>query len=91
MPSVAALSALGSGSVGGFQGDLVAHALQLADQAVAVGLAGVALQEPIGPEIRVRLPGRQQVPEITRIECATATIAFLCPRRPFSLAYWLAR
>src|SRR5512132_620553 len=63
MPLVAALSVrLGSGSVRGVQGDLVARALQLADQAVAVGLADVALQEPIGPEIRVRLPGRQQMP-----------------------------
>ena len=69
----------------------MAHALQLADQAVAVGLAGMALQEPIGAEIRVRLPGRHKCQAITRIECATATIAFLCPRRPVSLAYWLAR
>ena len=51
-------NALGRGSAGAgirqrrrFQGDLVAHALQLVDQAVAIGLAGVALQEPIGPEI----------------------------------------
>jgi hypothetical protein len=42
MPLVAALErALGSGGVGGFQGDLMAHALQLADQAVAVGCAGL--------------------------------------------------
>jgi len=46
----------------------------------------MALQEPVGPEIRVRLPGRQQVPGDHQDRVRDRQIAFLCPRRPLSKA-----
>ena len=45
-----------SGRVRGFQGDLVAQALKLADEAVLVGVAGVAVKEVVGAEVGVGLP-----------------------------------
>src|SRR5919109_5426541 len=45
-----------------FQGDLVAHALQLSNQTVPVGLMGLALDEVVGAEIGVGLAAAEQMP-----------------------------
>jgi hypothetical protein len=47
---------LGSGCVGGFQGDLVTQALKLANQPVVVRLGGLAVSDVVGAKVASSLP-----------------------------------
>lgn len=49
-------------SGGGFEGDLVAHGFELADEASLAGFAVAALVEVVGAEVVVDLAGGEQVP-----------------------------
>ena len=51
-----------SGGSGRFQGDLETHAFELADQAVLVGVAGLALQEVVAAKVGIGLLTGEQVP-----------------------------
>jgi hypothetical protein len=62
----------------GFEGDLVAEGLELGDGPLTLAI-GVAPDEVVTTQVLVVAVVGEQYQAITRIECPTATAAFLLP------------
>jgi hypothetical protein len=72
-----------------FEGNALTETLELTHEALRDAFGVLTADEVVASEIVVRLLFAEEA--ATRIECATATIVFLCPRWRLTRRYWECR